>query len=249
MQLQKIDINCDMGESKDFLDSGHDKLLMQYISSVNIACGFHAGNSEIMTETVKNAIQYGLKIGAHPGFDDKENFGRKEIELTYNEIVDLVTVQICSLLEITKSLGVKLNHIKPHGALYNMSASREDYAIAIADAVLKIDQDLILVGLSGSLSISIAEKKGLKCYNEVFADRAYTNDGKLASRNLHGSVFNDIKDVLNQTESFLFKKPLKTIDGGDLLISADTICIHSDTPSAILFAESIHKIVSEKSLD
>jgi 5-oxoprolinase (ATP-hydrolysing) subunit A len=243
MQLQKIDINCDMGESKDFLDSGHDKFLMQYFSSVNIACGFHAGSTEIMTETAKNAIRYGLKIGAHPGFDDKENFGRKEIELTYNEIVDLVTVQICSLLEITKTLGVKLNHIKPHGALYNMSASREDYAIAIADAVLKFDSNLILVGLSGSLSISTAEKKGLKCYNEVFADRAYTNDGKLASRNLH------IKDVLNQTESFLFKKPIKTIDGGNLIISADTICLHSDTPSSLNFAKSIHKIVSEKSLD
>jgi UPF0271 protein len=234
-----IDINCDMGESIDFLELGHDEALMSCVSSVNIACGFHAGSAYIMQETIKNAKKHKLKIGAHPGFEDVVNFGRNEQELRFEEIKELVKRQIEIINRIAFLEGETLTHIKPHGALYNMSAKREDYAKAISEAVFEINPSLRLYGLSGSKSISEAKKIGLDTFEEVFADRAYMSDGSLSPRNLAGSVLNDLKKVKIQALALIKGDKISTMDGHFISLKADTICIHSDTPHALAFAKEI----------
>lgn len=234
-----IDINCDLGESIDFLKSGHDEALMKHITSANIACGFHAGDDYIMAKTVENVIKHNLEIGAHPGFNDKANFGRKEIELSQKGIIELVQIQLDKLQNISP---IKLHHVKPHGALYNMSAKRKDYAEAIAQAVYEFGSNLILYGLSGSLSISAAQKIGLKTYSEVFADRAYLKNGSLAPRNLKGATLKDEKLIEKQIKALLNQKVIETLDDGKIVLEADTICVHSDSKKAVWVAEKIHKI-------
>lgn len=229
-----IDINCDLGESLDFLQSGHDEQLMQYINSANIACGFHAGDDYIMDKTVENALKYNLKIGAHPGFKDKENFGRREIELTENQIINLVSEQLQKLQKLTP-----IHHVKPHGALYNMAARRDDYAAAIAKAVYTFNPNLILYGLSGSKSIVAAESLGLKTRSEVFADRAYRKDGSLASRNFKNAVLEENDLIIKQVKALVLQSPIKTLDETYLTLKADTICIHSDTPKALEIAKIV----------
>ncbi|MCP9764531.1 LamB/YcsF family protein [Lacihabitans soyangensis] len=241
---RKIDINCDMGESLDFLFSGHDEALMAFINSVNIACGFHAGSQEIMERTIENAHKYDLNIGAHPGFDDKPNFGRNEMELSFAEVKELVSAQLLIIDKVLKAKGIKMNHVKPHGALYNMSAKNTEYARAIAEAVYEFDNDLILFGLSGSVSISEAQKKGLKTYAECFADRSYQSDGSLANRSLPNALKSDIEDIKKQTHSLVNGSAINTLDGRLIELQCDTICIHSDTPNAIEFAKAIYDVVN-----
>ncbi len=237
-----IDINCDMGESLDFLVSGHDEALMAFITSVNIACGFHAGNEDIMIKTVENAQKYKLNIGAHPGFDDKENFGRNEMSLTFEPIKVLISTQLNILNKVLKVKGLKMKHVKPHGALYNMSAKNVEYAQAIAEAVYEFDNELILFGLSGSLSISEAKKIGLKTYEECFADRSYMSDGSLAHRSSQNAVKENVEEVKKQTQSLMNRSALSTLDGEFIKINCDSICIHSDTPNALEFAKAIYDI-------
>lgn len=232
-----------MGESLDFLTSGHDEALMAYITSVNIACGYHAGDEYIMEKTIENAIKNNLKIGAHPGFDDKPNFGRKEVNLSKNEVKKLVTDQIRLLSTILNAKGIKMNHVKPHGALYNMSAKNKVYAEAIAEAVFEFDPNLILFGLAGSLSVKEAKKNGLKTFDECFADRAYLSDSSLANRNLPNAIKENIEAVKKQTHSLVNGFVFSTIDDSNLNLPCDTICIHSDTPNALEFAKAIYEIV------
>ena len=241
---KKIDINCDMGESLDFLKTGHDEALMAFVSSVNIACGFHAGSPELAERTIENAQKYNLNIGAHPGFDDKTNFGRNEIDLPFEKIKELVNEQLLVIDKILKSKSLIMNHVKPHGALYNMSAKNLVYARAIAEAVYEFKNELILYGLSGSVSISEAQKIGLKTYAECFADRSYQSDGSLANRSLANAIKSDIQDVKNQTQLLVNGPAISTLDGKLLQIHCDTICIHSDTPNATEFAKAIYKIVN-----
>jgi UPF0271 protein len=240
---KKIDINCDMGESLDFLNSGHDEALMTFITSVNIACGFHAGNEEIMERTIENAKKYNLNIGAHPGFDDKKNFGRNEIDLTFKEIKELISNQLNVLDKVLKVKGLIMHHVKPHGALYNMSVKNLEYATAIAEAVYEFDNELILFGLSGSLSISEAQRIGLKTYAECFADRSYQSDGSLANRSLANALKSNVEDINNQTQSLVNGSAFSTLDGKLIELQCDTICIHSDTPNALTFAKAIYDIV------
>ena len=237
-----IDINCDLGESLEFLTSGHNEALMQYIHSVNIACGFHAGDQYIMQKTVENALKHGLNIGAHPGFDDLENFGRINIELSANEIIDLISIQLESLKKMTG----KIHHVKPHGALYNMAAKRADYAKAIANAVYDFDSGLFLYGLSGSHSISEAQKIGLKTRSEVFADRGYLSDGSLAPRNIHGSVLTDKEQIKKQIQAFVKDSPFSSLDAKEISVTAETICVHSDTKNALEIAQLVWAEVNQK---
>lgn len=236
-----IDINCDLGESLDFLNSGHDENLMQYIHSANIACGFHAGDEYIMHKTVENALKYGLNIGAHPGFDDKENFGRVALELSENGIIDLVSVQ----LETLKKITGKFHHVKPHGAFYNMAAKRPDYARAISRAVYDFDPNLILYGLSASYSITEAQKWGLKTKSEVFADRAYLADGSLAPRNLPGAVLSDKTHIVQQICGFMHGTAIQSLEEQNILINGETICIHSDTDNALAIARLVWEEVNK----
>jgi UPF0271 protein len=211
-------VNCDLGEG-----IGNDAALMPYIDEANIACGFHAGDAFTMRETVALCIRHGVKIGAHPSYLDRENFGRKEIELSPEEIYLLVKKQIETLNQIVKTAGGTLNHVKPHGALYNTSAKNEAVAKAITKAVKDIDPSLILFGLKGSLSIEVAQTMGLKTAEEAFADRSYESDGSLTPRSQPGACFTEIQDVLNQVEK----------------MKADTWCIHGDGPYALEFAKAL----------
>jgi UPF0271 protein len=214
-------INCDLGEG-----IGNDAALMPYIDEANIACGFHAGDAFTMRETVALCIRHGIKMGAHPSYLDRENFGRKEIELSPEEIYLLVKKQIEILNQIVINAGGTLNHVKPHGALYNTSAKNHDVAKAIAKAVKEVDCDLILFGLKGSLSIEVAQEMGLKTAEEAFADRRYESDGSLTPRSQPGACFTEVQDVLQQVGK----------------IKADTWCIHGDGPHAIEFAKALYSL-------
>ncbi len=216
-----MQINCDLGEG-----IGNDAELMPYINEANIACGFHAGDAFTMRETVALCIRHKVKIGAHPSYLDRENFGRKEIELSPEEIYLLVRKQVETLKKITEQAGAKLNHVKPHGALYNISAKNEAVAKAIAKAVKDIDSSLILFGLKNSHSIATAKNIGLLTAEEAFADRRYEIDGSLTPRSKPGACFTEIQDVLNQVEK----------------IKADTWCIHGDGPYAVDFAKALHEL-------
>lgn len=211
-------LNCDLGEG-----IGNDAALMPYIDEANIACGFHAGDAFTMRETVALCIWHGVKIGAHPSYLDRENFGRKEIELSPEEIYLLVRKQVETLKKITEQAGGKLHHVKPHGALYNTSAKNPQVAKAIAKAVKDIDDHLILFGLKNSHSITAAKNIGLRTAEEAFADRRYESDGSLTPRNQPGACFTEIQDVLDQVEK----------------IKADTWCIHGDGPQALEFAKAL----------
>ena len=220
-----MQINCDLGEG-----IGNDAELMPYIDEANIACGFHAGDAYSMRETVALCIRHGVKIGAHPSYLDRENFGRKEIELSSEEIYLLVKKQVESHKQNVENAGAKLNHVKPHGALYNTSAINLEVAKAIAKAVKDIDADLILFGLKNSHSIKAANELGLITAEEAFADRSYESDGSLTPRSQPGACFTDIQDVLNQVQK----------------MKADTWCIHGDGPHALAFAEALHTFKTQQ---
>lgn len=241
--MQVIDLNCDMGEGL-----ANDALLMPLISSANIACGFHAGNYALMQYTIELALQNGVAIGAHPGYSDKANFGRMEMQLSESAIYDLVTQQIYALQKTAQTLGASLHHVKPHGALYNKSAKDPSIAATIANAIFAVDQDLILYGLSGSISISEAQKKGLKTANEVFADRTYQANGSLTPRNQPQAMIEQEAESIGQVLQILLKKTVTTPSGTIVPIAADTICIHGDGPHAVAFAKSINEALKQKEL-
>lgn len=233
-----IDINCDLGEGMP-----NDAALMPYISSANIACGFHAGDEETMRRTIGLAIEHSVAIGAHPGFPDKENFGRTEMLFPEEDIVSIVSEQIYIMLDLVFAMGGKLQHVKPHGALYNMSARDSYLANAIANAVKDIDENLILFGLSGSMSIQAAESIGLQTANEVFADRTYSADGTLTSRKEKNALISDVSRMEKQVLQMIQEQQVTSVDGSVVPLKADTICIHGDGEYAIVFAKQLHQLL------
>jgi len=238
-----IDINCDIGEGFD-----NDELIMPYISSANIACAYHAGNEETIWQTIELAIKHKVAIGAHPSFLDKKNFGRTEIDLSPGEIYELVTQQLILFDEILSETDEKMQHVKPHGALYNMSAKNILYAKAIANAVKDYSADLILFGLSGSYSVSEARAIGLKTANEVFADRTYQDDGSLTSRSQPGALIEDAGIAIKQVLQMIKEKTVTTISGKIIPIEAETICIHGDSKRSVEFASAINKALKENNI-
>jgi 5-oxoprolinase (ATP-hydrolysing) subunit A len=241
-----VEINCDLGENIVFVENGLDASFMKYVDAINIACTYHAGSSYIIEKTIENAIANNIKIGFHPSFKDVENFGRREINLSFLEIKDLIYAQYQIIKPIADRLGAYIRHVKPHGALYNMSAREEMYARAIAEASFEIDPNLILLGLSNSLSISEAQKLGLNTQNEVFADREYTVKGELVSRNIEGAVHTDLEKIRSQTTAFLENNNLETIENQMITLKVDTICVHSDTPAGLEIAKLIFELRNEK---
>jgi len=239
-----IDINCDMGEG-----IGNDESIMPFISSANIACGYHAGNEEIMKQTIELAIKNWVVIGAHPSFFDKENFGRTEKNLAVDEIYDLVILQLRTIDKIMQKSSQKLHHVKPHGALYNMSAKDPLIAKAIAQAVKDFDDDLILFGLSGSYSVSEAKAIDLKTANEVFADRTYQDDGSLTQRSLPNALIEDVEKSVQQALKMITEKKVTSVNGKNVSIIADTICIHGDGKNAVEFARQIFQSLTQNSID
>lgn len=236
-----IDLNCDMGESLPGKPIGDDAGIMPYISSANIACGYHGGGGEIMKQTMLLAHQQGVAVGAHPSFDDLEGFGRREMELNYDEVYTLVHTQVMEMYRVSQSLDITLHHVKPHGALYNMAAKRNEYATAIVDAIKSVDASLILYGLAGSLMIKAAEAKGLATCNEVFADRMYLPDGSLTPRTMKGAVIENKEESIEQVLSLLQKGRVQSITGEWMKIKAETICIHGDHAGAASFAKALRE--------
>lgn len=236
-----VDINCDMGESFGAYRLGVDEEILVHVTSANIACGFHAGDPSVMRKTVQLALQHGVSIGAHPGLPDLMGFGRREMNLSPKEAYDLVVYQIGALYGFVKSEGAAMQHVKPHGALYNMAAKRPDLSEAIAEAVYKVDPELILFGLAGSELIKAGEKMGLRTAQEVFADRTYQTDGSLTSRRQPDALITDDHQAVNQVIRMVKEKKVLSQQGVDVPIQADTICIHGDGEHALVFARMIRQ--------
>jgi UPF0271 protein len=230
-----IDLNCDMGEGFDA-----DEMIMPYISSANIACGVHAGDVQTMHRTIKLAMNHHVAIGAHPSYPDREGFGRKEMNLTTDDIFKVVKAQIETINTITEYLGASLHHVKPHGALYNRSAKDYGAATAIAKAVIAVNPNLILYGLSNSESEKAALDYKLKFYAEVFADRTYTDEGLLTPRSEINAMIESSNDSLNQILRIIIKGVVISTSGKAIPIKADTICIHGDGEHAVEFAKTIN---------
>jgi UPF0271 protein len=238
--VHNIDINCDMGEG-----IGNDEAIMPFISSASIACGYHAGDKDTMKKTVELAMRHNVSIGAHPSLMDRENFGRTDIRLPLSEVYDLVAKQIQLLDDIAKTFGAKLHHVKPHGALYNMAARAKPLASVIALAVKDVDEKLKLYGLSNSYLIRETKKIGLKAVNEVFADRAYQDNGRLVSRSKPGALINDTDEVVQRVLQMINEGTVTALSGKIIPVIAETICIHGDGEHAVVFAKILHKAVME----
>ncbi|RYU93481.1 LamB/YcsF family protein [Emticicia agri] len=246
--MPSIDLNCDMGESFGTWTMGNDEALMQYISSANIACGFHAGDAGIMRKTAQLAIQNGVAIGAHPGFADIQGFGRRNMQLNADEVYDICIYQIGAMLNVVKALGATLHHVKPHGALYNMAAKDAKLAQAIAQATKDSQADLILYGLSGSLLITEAEKIGLSTASEVFADRTYQNDGSLTPRTQPNALIEDTETAVSQVIRMIKEQTVVSTDGNIVAIKADTVCVHGDGTHAVAFAKALNERIEAEGL-
>ncbi len=229
-----------MGES-----IGNDEALMPFISSANIACGYHAGDAKTMWQTVELALKHNVRIGAHVSFLDRANFGRTELKLDAEDIYELVQQQLILLHEIANAFDAKLHHVKPHGALYNMSAKDAVIAKAIATAVKEYDKNLVLFGLSGSLSIEEAKKAGLKTASEVFADRSYQDDGSLTPRSQANALIEDNDTMLRQVMQMIKEGTVTSVSGKTIPILAETICLHGDGKQAIAFARSLHEALQQ----
>ncbi|NOT50063.1 MAG: LamB/YcsF family protein [Chitinophagaceae bacterium] len=233
-----IDINCDMGEG-----IGNDDLIMPFISSASIACGYHAGDEKTMWETIELAKKHNVAIGAHVSFLDKENFGRKEMKWERQGIYNMVIQQLVIINVIADDL--KIGHVKPHGALYNMSARDKALANTIAAAIKDFDESLVVFGLSGSHSIAEAKAIGLKTASEVFADRTYQDNGSLTPRNQPNALINDTSKAVEQVLQMINDGTVTTVSGKKIPILAETICIHGDGEHAVKFARAIHDAIKK----
>ncbi len=249
--MQTIDINCDMGESTQ-LWSYHidnDIALLPFISSANIACGAHAGDAHTMHELVDAALTAGVAVGAHPGFEDRQNFGRTNMQLSPVKIYDLIIYQLGALDAFLKINGTKLQHVKPHGALYNMAAKDNSIAMAVCNAVKEYDPQLTLYALSGSELINAANNIQLKSYSEVFADRSYQDDGTLTPRTAADALITDEDVSLQQALKMVLNGTVISTSGKTIVVRADTICVHSDGAHALAFAKRIHQTFKEKNIE
>ena len=237
----RIDLNSDLGESFGPWPMGQDASLMESISSANVACGFHAGDPAAMRATITLAREKGVAIGAHPGFQDLAGFGRREITASPQEVEDLVLYQVSALAGMASAQGVRLQHVKAHGALYNMACRDRALADAIAKAVAGFDRSLILFGLPNSELLRAGEAAGLAVAAEVFADRAYDPDGSLTSRAKPGSVIHDAPRVVERAIKMVRDQQVIAVDGSTITLTAETMCLHGDTPGAAALAREIRR--------
>lgn len=246
--MAKIDLNSDLGESFGAYTIGNDGKVLQFISSANIACGFHAGDPHVMKNTVQLALANNVAIGAHPGLEDLRGFGRRTMNITPEEAYDITLYQVGALAGFVKSEGGKLQHVKPHGALYNMAAKDAKLADAIAEAIYKLNPELILFGLSGSQLIKAGERIGLKTASEVFADRTYQSDGSLTPRSKPGAVITDDEKAIKQVLKMAKEGLVTTVEGKDIKVKADTVCVHGDGVKALEFTNRIRQALAKESI-
>lgn len=246
--MRTIDLNCDLGENDGGAGVLCDAAIMDYVSSVNVACGFHAGSPSVMHATARNAFERGAAVGAHPSFWDRENFGRSRRDIGPEEVYETVLYQVSAMKGICEALGGRLNHVKPHGALYNQAAADEGLAVAVASAVKACDPGLVLYGLSGSELISAAEKLGLRAASEVFADRTYRSDGSLTPRTEQDALIVDVGQAVAQVAQMIEGGTVTSTEGKTIPIVADTICIHGDGPDALSFSKALHSELSSRGI-
>jgi UPF0271 protein len=242
--MKTIDINCDLGEGFE-----NDELIMPYISSANIACGYHAGDENTMRRTVELCKKYNVAIGAHPSFPDKENFGRTDMHLHPGEIYEMIIKQINCLEKIAVENHTYIHHVKPHGALYNMAARDKGLAPFVSLAILDTNSKYILYGLSGSYLIKEAKNLGLKTASEVFADRTYNTDGSLTSRSKPGALIEDTGKAVVQVLQMVKEGMVVSVTGKKIPILAETICIHGDGEHAVDFANAIHDAFKREKIE
>lgn len=245
----RVDLNCDFGESFGIYRLGEEKEILQYVTSVNVACGFHAGDPLVMRKTVQMALEQKVAIGAHPGFPDLLGFGRRNMAVTPEEAYAYVVYQIGALAAFVKAEGGKMSHVKPHGALYNMAAKDTALAEAIAKAVYDVDPTLILYGLAGSELIRAGKKIGLRTASEVFADRTYQQDGSLTPRSDPRALIVDEQEAVLQVLAMVKEKRVRSLQGIDVPIEAETICIHGDGKKAVLFAKRLYEALQKEGVD
>lgn len=236
-----VDLNSDLGESFGSYKIGMDEEILKFVSSANVACGWHAGDPMVMEKTIAMAKEFGTAVGAHPGFQDVMGFGRRNMAVTPEEAKAYVKYQLGALMAFTQSYGMKIQHVKPHGALYNMAAVDEKLAIAMCEAVYDVDKEIIFMGLAGSKMITAAEKVGIRAASEVFADRAYNDDGTLVSRKLPGAMIKDKDLAIERVVRMIKEGKVETINGNDIDIKADSVCVHGDNPKALEFVKNIRE--------
>jgi UPF0271 protein len=237
----RIDLNSDMGESFGAWKMGNDEAILPYVTSANIACGFHGGDPATMRKTVAAALRFGVALGAHPGLPDLQGFGRRNMAITDQEAYDMMVVQIGALAGVAASQGAELRHVKAHGQLYNMAVKDEGLTRALAQAVHDVDSDLVFFGLAGSAMLPIAEKIGLCVASEVFGDRHYMPDGTLCPRNKPGAMIEDVNESIRQVLQMVKQGTVTAMDGTLVNVRADTLCIHGDQPGAAEFAKAIRE--------
>lgn len=247
--MTTIDLNCDLGESFGHYKLGENTAILKYITSANIACGFHAGDPSVMRDTVARCIEHQVAIGAHPGLPDLVGFGRREMAISPTEAYDLTVYQIGALHAVATSQGGTIRHVKPHGALYNMAAKNPALAEAIAKAVYDVSPNLILFGLAGSELITAGQKYGLPIANEVFADRTYTNDGTLTPRSNNNAVITSDEAALAQVLQMVKTQTVNATSGETVSLQADTICLHGDGEKAVVFAKMISETLTAEGID
>ena len=245
----RVDLNGDVGEASSDGPAGQDPALMPHITSANVACGFHAGDPGVMRATVALAREHGVAVGAHPGFPDPEGFGRRELTFSPSDVEDFVAYQVGALAAIAAAQGVRLQHVKPHGALFNMAVRDPALADAIARAAAVIDPTLILVGLPGSEIVAAGKRAGLRTAGEGFADRGYQPDGTLVPRQQQGAVIDDPDRVVPRTVRMVCDQTVEAIDGSCVPLSIDTVCVHGDTPGAADLAARIRAALSEAGVE
>ena len=246
--MPTIDLSCDMGEAFGNYPMPNDDALMNYISSASIACGFHAGDPNVMQNTVAAAIKRGVAVGAHPGLPDLQGFGRREMQITAKEAYRMVLYQVGALYAFVKAGEGRLNHVKAHGALYNMAGRDPALARAIVDAVHDFDPGLILFALAGSEMVKAAKQTGLAYASEVFADRTYQDDGSLTPRSHPDALITDEQQSLNQALMMVNKQQVISTSKKTITLRADTLCLHGDGPHAVEFAKTIHETLTKEGI-
>lgn len=246
--MYKIDLNSDLGESFGAYKIGSDADVIPLISSANVACGFHAGDPAVMAKTVELCKKSGCALGAHPGYPDLVGFGRRNMAVSPADAKAMVTYQIGALDAFCKAAGIRLQHVKPHGAMYNMAAKDPALAEAICQAIYEYDKDLILMGLAGSQMLVQAKEMGLKCAAEVFADRAYEEDGTLVARTKPGSMITDEDEAVARVIRMIKEGTVTAITGKDIPITADSVCVHGDGPKALAFVEKLRNAFAAESI-
>jgi UPF0271 protein len=239
--MRSVDLNSDVGESFGAYRVGNDEEVLKYVTSANIACGFHAGDPQIIEKTVELAVKNGVAVGAHPGYPDLMGFGRRDIKVTPKETKAYVKYQLGALMAFAMAKGVRVQHVKAHGAMYNAAAVNYDLARALAEAVCEVDNGIILLALARSQMVEAGEDAGLRVAEEVFADRAYNDDGTLVQRGRPGAVIESEDEAIRRVIEMVDGGTVRSITGKMVEIKADSICVHGDNPKAVAFVKRIRK--------